>query len=86
MEGADLARAGGAVRAGVEAEDLARGLFGQGGVPGEELGVDRIDGAVDRGRHQAAFAGEEMELEVFEGGLGQVGEVDGQLAGHAGRA
>ena len=81
VEGADLARAFAAVGARFEAEDLARFLFGQRRVPGEELGVDRVDRAGGRRRHQAAFAGEEVELEVFEGNLGQVFEVGGQLAG-----
>ena len=56
-------------------------LFCQGRVPGVELGGDRVDRAGRRGRHQAAFAGEEVELEVFEGGLGEVGEFGGELAG-----
>ena len=42
VEGPDLARARSAVGPGVEAEDLARGLVGQGRVPGEEeVGADR---------------------------------------------
>ena len=81
VEGADLAGALAAVGARFEAEDLARFLFGKSCVPGIELGVDRVDRAGGRSRHQAAFAGEEMELEVFEGSLGQVGEFGGQLAG-----
>ena len=48
---------------------------------GIEFGFDRIDGAEGRGRHQAAFAGEQMELEVFEGSLGQVEEFRGEPTG-----
>ena len=70
-----------AVGARFEAEDLARLLFGKRRVPGEEVGVDRVDRAGGRGRHQRAFAGEEVQLEVFEGSLGEVFEVGGQLAG-----
>ena len=50
-------------------------------VPGREVGTDGIDRAGDRGRHQGPFAGEEVQLEVFEGDLGQVFEVGGDLAG-----
>ena len=81
FEGADLARAFGAVGAGFEAEDLARVPVRPARVPGGEVGAGRVDRAGDRGRHQRPFAGEEVQLEVFEGNLGQVFEVGGQLAG-----
>ena len=40
-----------------------------------------IDGAVRRGRHQAAVGGEEVQVELFERDLRQVVEVGGDLAG-----
>ena len=61
-----------------EAEDLGRFLFGERRVPGIELGLGRVDAALGRRRHQAAIGGEEVQLEIIEGNLGQVFEVGRQ--------
>ena len=50
-------------------------------VPGEEAGLDRIDGAVRRGRQHPAIGGEEVHRELFEGQLRQVFEPGGDPAG-----
>ena len=81
IEWANLTGALAAMGTRFEAEDLAGLLFGERRVPWIELGLGRVYRAGDRGRHQSSFAGEEVQLESFEGNLGQVFEVGGQLAG-----
>src|SRR4051794_14143165 len=79
MEGTFRSRTQSATGRGVEAEDLTRFLVRKHVVPGEEMRSDFIDRAVRGCRHQAAVGGEEVELKIVEGHLGEVFEVDGQL-------
>ena len=87
VEGPDLARAGAAVRARVEAEDLASSSGrARASFQGKNSASTVVDGAVGRGRHQAAIGGEEVELEVVERHLRQVVEDRPSAARSAGRA
>src|SRR5262245_23866767 len=81
MEGPNLARAGRTVWALGETEVLNRGLVGKRFVPREEPSDEVVDRATDRGRDQSAIRGEEVDVEVFEGHLRKVIEVDRDLAG-----
>ena len=65
----------------VEAEELGGALFGEGFVPGREGAVDRVGLALGRGREQAAFGAEEVQVELGERALRQIREGDGELAG-----
>ena len=69
------------MRAGVDPEGLGGFLRGGRFIPGYEDGFGGVDRAGGRGRHQRPFAGEEVKGELRERGLGQVFEIDGQLAG-----
>ena len=82
VEGPDLARAGAAVRARVEAEDRRRGLVGERRVPGHE---DRV-GAVDARSGSASPPGRDREakrwrLNSSNGTCGRSSTRDRQLPG-----
>ncbi len=66
----------------VDVEELAGGLVGEGGVPGGPFVGDFVGAALGGGVEGAALGAEEVEVEVGEGGLGEVLEVDVDLAGH----
>ena len=81
VERPHLARAGRAAGARVEAEELLERLGREGSFQGTKSRLDRVEGAVGRGRHQAPVGGEEVEVELFERDLRQVVEERRQLAG-----
>ena len=82
VEGPDLARAGGAVRARSRGRRSASSAASaSASFQGKKSASAVVDRAVGRGRHQAAVGGEEVQVELFERDLRQVVEVDRQLAG-----
>ena len=81
VEGAGAVGAGAAVGPFVDGEELARGLVGEGGVPGGEDAGDFVGAALGRGVERAALGAEDVHVEVCEGGLGEVLEGDDDLAG-----
>ena len=57
VEWANLTGALTAVRTRFQTEDLVRLLVGNCFIPGKEVGIDRVNRACSRGRHQASFCG-----------------------------
>ena len=80
-EGTDHARAGRCRSGPSRGRRLGRALVGQRVVPGDEAGRRPDRSRSGRRRHQAAVRGEQMQLEVVEGHLRQVFEVDRDLTG-----
>ena len=70
----------------IESEELGRALFREGCVPRRESAVDRVGPALGRGREGTPLGAEDVQVELGQRALRQVGEAERQLAGLRDRA